>query len=125
MTISLLMVLSIILAHWISDFVFQSDWMARNKSKSNRALLAHVLVYTASIAVILALLPSGLLTHGLYVYVRWVLINGALHFATDYVTSRITSRLYAENRIHDFFVVVGFDQMMHYMLLLTTAALLA
>ena len=43
----------------------------------------------------------------------FVAINGTLHFGVDFVTSRITSRLYAQERWHDFFAVVGFDQLIH------------
>jgi hypothetical protein len=36
------------------------------------------------------------------------------------VTSRITSRLWQEEREHDFFVVVGFDQLIHQVTLAAT-----
>jgi hypothetical protein len=43
----------------------------------------------------------------------YAIANGVLHFVTDYFTSRQTSRLYSEGKIHEFFVVVGFDQAIH------------
>jgi len=46
--------------------------------------------------------------------------NGVLHFATDFVTSRITSRLWYQQREHDFFVMVGLDQLIHQITLATT-----
>jgi hypothetical protein len=39
---------------------------------------------------------------------------------TDFVTSRISSRLYAKGDIHNFFVVVGFDQFLHYSALIVS-----
>lgn len=41
------------------------------------------------------------------------LVNGALHFGTDFFTSRWTSALYAKQDWHNFFAVVGFDQLIH------------
>lgn len=113
--------LSVILAHWISDFVLQSNWMATNKSKSNRALGAHVVTYTVSMGLLLAIMQPGFfMGSGLPAFVSWVIANGALHFITDYMTSRITGRLWANGRTHDFFVAVGLDQMIHYACLFYT-----
>ena len=48
--IPLSVVLSLCFLHWVADFVFQTDWMAQNKSKNNKPLLVHVGVYTAVFA---------------------------------------------------------------------------
>lgn len=121
--------LTMILIHWVSDFVLQSHWMATNKSKSNRALGLHVATYTASMGVltVLAMLVQPIwliffLGKGFSVFLVWLLVNGVLHFMTDYVTSRATSHLWAKGRTHDFFVVVGLDQVIHYACLFYTMA---
>jgi hypothetical protein len=104
----------LLFAHWVADFVLQSDKMALNKSKSNRALSLHVAVYT--FAMMGAAIPLGIIL-GLPYWTPmlsvWLLINAAAHFVTDYITSRITSRLY-ENHRHYFYVMIGFDQLIHY-----------
>jgi len=103
------MIMSIIAIHWIGDFVLQSDWQAKNKSKNNLALLLHVTIYT----VCLAVFGSVFFTNDSWI-VYWILGNGAAHFAVDYVTSRINTYLWNKGRIHEFFVSVGFDQLIHY-----------
>jgi hypothetical protein len=35
------------------------------------------------------------------------------YFATDYFTSRATSKLWAEQNWHRFFLMIGFDQLIH------------
>lgn len=95
----------IFVIHWFADFVLQSNWMASNKSKSNRALLAHISVYTLVLCIINPL---------------WALINGILHGITDYFTSRWTSRLWAKQDTHNFFVVIGLDQCIHAITLVIT-----
>jgi hypothetical protein len=102
-------VLLLLATHFVGDFVLQSDRMATNKSKSNRILAQHVGIYSACF---------------LWIGVLFVMITAALHFVTDYVTSRWTSRLYAAGRRHDFFVVIGLDQLIHAMCLLIVADLL-
>ena len=107
--------LALLTFHWVADFILQTHWQASNKSKDNDALFRHVAVYTVTMwvgsMVIFGPIPATLLFAGL---------NGSLHYATDYVTSRFTSRLYAESRIHDFFVIVGLDQLIHQITLAAT-----
>lgn len=122
--------------HFVGDFVLQTHWMASNKSKDNVALVLHVVVYSAVLAtgtfaagvglLVLGALPhaaiSGLLS-------GFVLVNAALHFATDYFTSRWTSRLLKQwldgsmqdsRHVHNFFVVIGLDQLIHHVTLAAT-----
>ena len=96
----------ILFIHFISDFIFQSDWMAQNKSKRNLPLLIHVVVYSIPFT---------------FFGVEFALANCVLHFCVDYVTSRISSKLYKQGKIHWFFVVIGFDQWIHAASLLLTA----
>jgi hypothetical protein len=113
--------------HFVADFVFQTDWMAQNKSKRWDALALHCAVYAGCFLWRGPLFAVALL---------------ALHFVTDAVTSRITSRLWFFKREegiweqasytmpkhgrtlvnpftptvgnrHWFFVVIGFDQWLH------------
>ena len=107
--------LALLVSHWIADFVLQTHWQATNKSKNNIALSHHVLVYTACLAAISAVLfGSGRL------WLLFVVGNGLLHFVTDYCTSRVSSRLYATQDWHSFFIVVGFDQVIHQVTLAAT-----
>jgi membrane-bound metal-dependent hydrolase YbcI (DUF457 family) len=107
----------IIFFHWLFDFFLQTDDMAKNKSSSNLALGQHVSLYTVGLFFMSCLLFSN--TNFAYGLI-WVVVNGVLHFFTDYVTSRATSLLYKDEKYHDFFVTIGFDQMIHYVTLFGT-----
>lgn len=123
MTDGTLVVLGILFVHWVGDFVLQTHWMATNKSKNMDALLSHVSVYYVTLV-----LGTGLVFYHLYgadanlwgMLAMWWLINGAAHMAVDFVTSRITSRLWQSGSYHYFFVAVGFDQFLHYACLFMT-----
>jgi len=106
---ALLVILSLLFLHWLGDFVLQSHKMATNKSTSNKWLGLHCLTY---------MVPFILIGF------KYALVNGMIHFCVDYVTSRKTAKLYAKGDIHNFFVVVGLDQMLHYFTLITTYALM-
>jgi hypothetical protein len=108
------LVLLIIFAHWVSDFVMQTDQMALNKSTSIKWLTYHVIAYMLSMFIIILVIWGS-------VNAYWILLNGALHWSTDFVTSKISSWLWRNERRHDFFVMVGFDQLIHYACLLLTA----
>jgi hypothetical protein len=103
--LSLSTITLVLFTHWVADFVLQSNWMAQGKSKTYLPLISHVAVYTLVLALI----------HPL-----WAIVNGILHLVVDYFTSRISSKLYAKGDIHNFFVVIGLDQFIHVITLLTT-----
>lgn len=110
--------LILLAVHWLADFVLQTHWQAQNKSKRNDALGAHVGVYTLALA-IGSMLIFGQSTAWVYF---WAL-NGVLRLTTDYFTSRWSSRLYAKQDWHNFFVVIGFDQLIHQTTLALTMVL--
>lgn len=100
--------LVLLATHWVADFILQTHWQASNKSKDNIALGRHVASYTAVLAAVSAVLFG--------VGVPWLIFvasNGVLHFGTDYCTSRASAQLYAKQDWHNFFVVIGFDQLIH------------
>lgn len=106
--------------------------MATNKSKRLDALSAHVLLYTLTFMIGIPVLMGhpAMMTYNQFC--QFLLVTGGLHFITDAVTSRITSKLWffrksysddsnlwfqgGGNR-HWFFVMIGFDQLLHYVML--------
>lgn len=120
--ISLWVVLWIVSFHYVSDFVFQNDKMARGKSKSNTMLGFHVGVYS-SIWIIPCIFVFNF---GVTATVLFCTFTFLLHFITDYISSRISSKLYAAGKLggsipnFGFFSVIGLDQMLHYYALFIT-----
>jgi hypothetical protein len=116
--ISLYSISTILICHWLADFFFQTDEMAKGKSSDNSWLSAHVGVYS------LGLLAVVLLNYNVWentgYAVAWLGINTIAHFFTDWVTSRASSSMWKDNRIHDFFTIIGFDQTLHYLTLIGT-----
>ncbi len=95
----------IFVLHYIGDFILQTRWMGENKSKLLSALSLHILVYTAT------LLPFGF---------EFAIINGILHFITDFITSRLSSRAYKNGNMAQFWAIIGFDQLIHTITLILT-----
>ena len=103
-------VMLILFTHWIADFVCQTDEMAVNKSTSNFWLSLHVFVYTAWLIPLAWYIFDGDVERTL----MWVGGNMSLHYTVDFFTSRINAWFWRNNRRHDFFVMVGLDQLIHY-----------
>ena len=102
--------LLIIWIHFIADFVLQSRWMGMNKSTNSWILALHCSIYT---------LPFLIFDY-YFLIAYYAIINGVLHFVVDYQTSRLTSKLFAKEKYHWFFVVIGLDQAIHMTILILT-----
>mgnify|MGYP003336378776 CR=1 FL=1 len=103
--IDIWVVVAILWAHFVGDFICQSDYHAVNKSKSNVVLLQHVLWYSLPLTVLGFIIPINFL---------WLIVNAILHGLTDYVTSRLTTKLWLAEKRHWFFVTIGADQSIHF-----------
>lgn len=104
------LIMLVLFNHFVADFVFQSNWMAQNKSKLMIPLLVHIGVYS-----LFLLIPFGW---------KYALINGGLHFSIDIWTSRLSSYFWKKQKVHEFFVVIGFDQFLHACCLILTLPLI-
>ena len=85
--------------HFVWDFVLQSHKMATNKSSRFEWLTYHCAVYATWTAF------TG--------DWRVVLAVFFTHLGIDFVTSKITSRLWQQQSYHYFFVTIGADQLLH------------
>lgn len=125
------MIYVLLVAHFVGDFICQSDWMALNKSKRWDALALHVSVYSGVIYGCLYLAgwywASGLdraccLPLWVPRFAPYVAGNFIAHFVQDAITSRINAKLWQANERHWFFVGIGADQLLHYVTLFVTAS---
>ena len=136
---NLIEIFSIIIIHWFADFVLQTDKQAKDKSKNWSDLLEHTLSYSTIWFIVGNLL--WILYDDIWIGAKFALITFIAHTITDYFTSRLNSKLipkreYAHNygnvidkysffrykteNWHNFFVSVGFDQVLHYIQLFLT-----
>jgi len=121
----------ILIVHWIADFWLQTDEQAKGKSKNWKDLLSHTFNYSFVwyfIGIIYIAIKSNMFSDMEW-YKSWsltlfVLITFICHTITDYFTSRLNSKLWAEGKTHYFFVSIGFDQILHYVQLFLTYQLL-
>lgn len=108
-----ILLITILVAHYIGDFVIQTQEQSEKKSVSNNHLWMHCVTYSL---VWLFVSPF---------FVGWncfwfFLITFICHFGTDYFTSRMVKKRFSVKRYHDGFVVIGMDQILHYVQLYLT-----
>lgn len=113
--LSLSTILLILAIHWVADFVLQTHEQAINKSSSNYFLVCHTATYT----LVWALAGTIYVISTLDTYIEWhftifVSITFVAHTITDWFTSRLAKKYFSKQDFHNGFVVVGFDQILHY-----------
>lgn len=113
MTVAVWAVLIVLFGHWMSDFVWQPDWMGKRKSSSWGVLANHAARIFLGMFFTMGLILTMNGTGSISGLIAFAGINAASHFVIDAVTSRVTSRLWGQQRVHNFFVTIGLDQMLH------------
>lgn len=141
---NLIEIFTILIVHYVADFVLQTEKQAQGKSNNWNDLLGHTLTYS-----IIWIIPIGILTiynisckniepilYGLIFFI----VTFVCHTVTDYFTSRFNKKLLPERKLidvavyrnqsfvyfpkgenyHKFFVGIGFDQLLHYIQLFLT-----
>lgn len=118
--ISIVTALLIIAIHFFADFVSQTNEMAVNKSKSIYWLSLHVVTYTivTLLAWIFTIFQPGIEFH-LHTYFWFFIFIFSTHWLTDFITSKFSSKYFGKGDYHNGFVVIGFDQVLHYIQLLS------
>lgn len=126
--INIIFVLVILTIHWFADFIMQDEKWALGKSKNWSDLLSHTLTYSAVWFFIChALIVTEYLSLLFYFF---PIITFICHTITDYFTSRIVSKKFAQKQYGSSipnigaFTIIGFDQLLHFIQLLLTYQLL-
>jgi len=86
-----------LLCHLVGDFIFQSDWMAMNKSKKTWNCLVHCIIYTSCFLVLT---------------LSWkaLIFIGVTHFIFDRFPIIIKRLIWLKNHINPTFTFVPFDK---------------
>lgn len=117
-------IIFILSVHFVADFLFQNKWMATNKSKDIYPLLIHIVVYTW-ILLVASLFIFDNKVNAWY----FAILNGALHYCVDFITSKVSSYMYRNNYMGtnklpniSFWSVIGLDQLLHSVILIYSLA---
>lgn len=107
--------LYIFLIHWFADFCLQTDEQARMKSRSDEKLFDHVSMYSICWFIASLIVLEDAVKSAIFAGITFL-----THYGTDRVTSKISKKFFDKNDYHNGFVVIGFDQMIHYFQLIAT-----
>lgn len=115
---------TILVTHWIADFIFQDEKWASSKSKNTSDLLKHTSLYST-----LWFIPMVFII-GVYSSLIFIVVTFIFHTLTDYFTSKIVTKRFEQqyygSKIPNFgaFTIIGFDQLLHYLQLFLTFKIL-
>jgi hypothetical protein len=115
--------LIIIVVHFLADFCLQTHEQAMGKGEGwtlwNTWLFYHVSTYSIIWFITILALEDSLRSAFIFTLITYV-----SHYITDWVTSRIGKPFWEKKDYHNGFVVVGFDQILHYVQLYYTFKLI-
>lgn len=97
------MILQLLFAHCLGDYLFQTNYLASNKGKDNYLLFVHGVLYTLAIYLVFGTTISSL--------GYWLIL--LTHIPVDYIKARgITPEKYGDSG------ALIIDQLIHYLVLI-------
>ena len=112
---TLTLIIFVLLIHFLADFGLQTHQQATEKSNCPHALLSHTGVYS-----LVWLFASYTQLGNWALAFAFAFITFIAHTLTDLATSNIGKPFWEKKDPHNGFVVVGFDQVLHYIQLFLT-----
>jgi len=109
----------ILVMHFFADFALQTHEQAINKYKCREHLFFHVMTYSLT-----WMCASMFFLDSVFQIGAFFIITFICHWVTDAITSNMSKPFFDKKDFHNGFVVVGFDQVLHYVQLYLTFKLL-
>jgi hypothetical protein len=123
---SIYLILMILFAHYIADFIFQAESWATNKWQNELALLKHVTVYTVVFCILMIFFNMFERTFDPKELLFIAGITFSCHYLTDFISSKIVHEAFVANHYGTpipnmgAFSMIGCDQFIHYLQLFLT-----
>lgn len=112
---------AILIGHYLADFLFQNQ-STKKKNDSLLWMLLHSGFYTLIFGVVFYAATYELYVHSLVL--EYIILNGVLHYGVDVLTSVVKKQgqRFQNDELPDngFFTTVGFDQLLHMLILFHT-----
>lgn len=119
--VTLLTIMWFLSSHYITDFIIQSEEQAKEKSYDSLILLEYCIEYALVMSVMTGI--YSLFINGWNDVSYWIVTSFicylVTHFYIDFSTSRISSKYFKEKEAHMGFVILGLDQLIHYLVIFT------
>lgn len=107
-------IISLLVIHYIADYLFQTRRQGNGKASSLYLLGEHVFTYMNVFGIGLCLMMvTGIAPNIVPDIWIFMCITFLLHFVTDFVTSKATKKLWAQKKEYATFAVMGLDQLLH------------
>ena len=117
----------LLLIHTLADFGLQTDEQAKNKGEGNSFFNRHHFYHVGDYSLVwflACIATSGLTAFTIVESVEFTIITFICHYTTDWFTSRIGKPFWEKGDLHNGFLVVGLDQLLHFYQLIFTMSLL-
>ena len=127
---NLLIIFVVLFGHWLSDFVLQKNKQKPSKDKSLKTKVKKTLKNLVPHTIHYSLILTGLIfildLFNVFGAQSWwntpllFIIIFITHYITDFIITMVNSEYLKKNKRHEYFVMIGLDQLIHYMTLFIT-----
>jgi hypothetical protein len=122
----ILVIVVVLIGHWVSDLIFQSNNEIEKKWSDVKAVLKHAAEYSVvmSAVVLLLLFFTAILSTTWYFILNFWLMTFVFHFIVDYFLSKAINGLWNKQDRIGFFSIMITDQTIHLITLFLTISYL-